>query len=80
MHNDLNLTEALPAEPTVFHSRPFRVIHGDRFAHALSEGIDGYVLNLAARIGAVDQWVDSTDVLSYPDTCRRLRGVYEAEN
>lgn len=34
-HNRLGLTPLLPEEPSPFWSRPFRVIHGERFAAAL---------------------------------------------
>lgn len=77
MQNDLNITEPLPTEPTFFHTRPFRVIHGERFAAALSSTIDGEFLTLVAKLGAIDQWVDSTDVLSYPDNYRRTLRMYE---
>lgn len=77
LHNDLELTEPLPIEPSPFWSRPFQVIHGDRFAAALSNGLDPALVALAIpRIGAIDQWTDSTNVLSYPAQARRATGMY----
>src|SRR5690606_11764447 len=35
MHNTLGLTPPLPEAVSPFHDRPFRVIHGERFAEAL---------------------------------------------
>jgi hypothetical protein len=53
-----------PVDPAVrpFHDRPFRVLGADRFVEALGGDL----------VGAIDQWVDSTDVLADP---RRSRGV-----
>ena len=71
-HNELGITE--PVDPAVreYWGRPFTVLHSERFAEAcgVRMGVDG-------PFGAVDQWVDSTDVLSYPAHFRRLRALYE---
>ncbi|MGH2551137.1 MAG: DUF4037 domain-containing protein, partial [Thermomicrobiales bacterium] len=64
-HNRLELTEPLPVETSLYHDRPFQVIHGEAFAEAIRAGItDEAVLRLPEGVGSVDQWVDSTDVLS----------------
>jgi hypothetical protein len=77
MHNALGLTEVLATEISNFHDRPFRVIHADRFAEALRGRItDAEVLRLPPGLGAVDQWVDSTDVLSDAGAYRKLVGLY----
>jgi hypothetical protein len=76
MHNELGLTERLPTEPSLFWGRPFRVIHGDRFAGALSRDLDDEMLRTAAQIGSIDTWADSTDVLSYPAMATRARAMY----
>lgn len=65
-HNALGLTEPLPAHPSMFWSRPFKVIHGERFAEALRQQIsDAEVRRIAARglIGNIDQVSDNTDVV-----------------
>lgn len=67
-HNALGLTDHV--EPTVrlFFDRPFRVLGADRFGTALWGSItDPAVLLLAPHLGSVDQFVDSTDVLSAAD-------------
>lgn len=63
-HNALALTPSLPVEASRFHERPYLVIHGDRFAAALMATIrDPDVLALPHGVGAVDQFIDSTDIL-----------------
>jgi hypothetical protein len=58
--NDIFGTAVDPA-PRRFHDRPIMVVGGARFAAALADaGPRGRPL-----VGAVDQWVDSTDVLSH---------------
>jgi hypothetical protein len=63
MFNALGLTE--PVQPTVrqFHDRPFTVLASGRF-------VDACMLATPLRdlgfVGSIDQFVDSTDVLSYP--------------
>ncbi|MGD8586240.1 MAG: DUF4037 domain-containing protein [Chloroflexota bacterium] len=79
LHNRLGLTEPLPETATSFFSRPFRVmaIHG--FSDALLAQIrDPRVRRIARRqpIGSVDQFSDSTDLLSYPEWRPRLRALY----
>ena len=65
LHNGAELTEWV--DPTVrqFHGRPFRVIRGERFAAALFETISDPWLAALPPVGAIDQFVDSTDLLSY---------------
>jgi hypothetical protein len=53
------------------------VIQADRFAEAIRAVIkDAEVLVLPPSLGGIDQFVDSTDVLSYPDQFNRLRQIY----
>ncbi|HZN13339.1 MAG TPA: DUF4037 domain-containing protein [Acidimicrobiales bacterium] len=71
-----NALDLAPApEPTVrpFFGRGFLVTMGERFADALHGSItDGDVLALPQHLGAVDQYVDSTDALSYPSVLRHI--------
>ena len=67
--NRLGVTE--PVDPHVgrFYNRPFRVLNSDRFAEAcLAET----PLRGLGFLGSIDQFVDSTDVLSYPNRVTRL--------
>jgi hypothetical protein len=80
MHNDLGITPAMPAQVSQFHDRPFRVIQGENYAQAIWETIiDQKVRALPFGLGKSDQWVDSTDILSYPKRCRRLDSLFAAE-
>jgi hypothetical protein len=71
-HNALGIT--LPVEPIVrlFHSRPFRVLGSGRFVDACLERVEDEWLRSLPLVGGIDQFVDSTDVLSSPETARRV--------
>jgi len=68
-------------EPTArpFHSRPFRVLDAGRYADACFARVRDDWLHSLPPIGAIDQFADSTDVLSYPARARRLALVYEPD-
>jgi hypothetical protein len=77
MHNDLGITEPLSTEAFRFHGRPFLIIHADRFADAIRDQIkDLRVRNLPEAVGSIDQFVDSTDVLSNTALRRRAKAIY----
>jgi hypothetical protein len=77
-HNDLGITEPLPAHVSQFHDRPFLVIHGDRFADGIRAAITSEeVRALPENVGGIDQFVDSTDVLAHPERFDLLRSVYQ---
>jgi hypothetical protein len=69
-HNRLGLTT--PLDPTVrgFHDRPFLVLNAGRFTTALLDSITDPAVRELPPVGAVDQYVDSTDVLSHADRTR----------
>jgi hypothetical protein len=74
MHNTLGITEPLTPKVSQYHNRPFLVIHADRFVDAIREAIKSEeVLALPKHLGAVDQFLDSTDALEYLD---RFKAVY----
>jgi hypothetical protein len=81
MHNRLGITEALPAVASGFFGRPFLVIHvGGGFADAIRKRItDPLVRRIAARnlIGSIDQFSDSTDIISDPQWRKTIRKLYE---
>ena len=68
--NDLGLTP--PQDPTVqyFYDRPFRVLNCGRFVEACMASTPLSRLGLR---GSIDQFVDSTDVLSSADPIERRR-------
>ncbi|HEY0698595.1 MAG TPA: DUF4037 domain-containing protein, partial [Micromonospora sp.] len=63
---------AAPVDPTVrwFHRRPFLVLDAGRFADALRAAITDPGLRGRPLVGAVDQFVDSTEVLARPERFR----------
>lgn len=77
-HNALKLTRPLPVKSSWFHNRPYLVLHAELFAGELRQAIqDERVRSLPEYVGAINQWVDSTDVLENVALCRRLRRLYE---
>lgn len=82
LHNALHVTPPV-GEVTFYHNRPFRVVNGQRIASALIAEIrDEAVRALSerTRIGAVDQWSDSTSLLARPRLRPALRGLYEIDS
>jgi hypothetical protein len=85
MHNALGITAPLDPRSGHYHGRPFKeqegrpftVIHAERFADAIRATItDDMLRDTASFIGGVDQWVDSTDLLSHPERVARLRSLF----
>jgi len=75
-HNDLGLTPSLSPTVSDFHGRPYLVLHSGRFVDTLLEAIsDEHVEALPAHLGHIDQFVDSTDVLSYPKRFSQIREI-----
>jgi hypothetical protein len=74
--NALALHESVDPTTRDYHTRPFRVLHADRFADALVATVDDPVLTALPRVGSVDQWIDSTDVLSASGRTGELRSFY----
>ncbi len=76
-HNAAGVTRPVPPEVSLFHRRPFRVIGSGRFVDACLERVqDPWLLGLPLT-GAIDQVVDSTDVLENAGVARRLASTYE---
>ncbi|MBE2999569.1 DUF4037 domain-containing protein [Nocardiopsis sp. HNM0947] len=73
-HNRLGLSAPVDASTRLFHTRPFRVLGAERLCAALRESITDPRVRALPVVGAIDQWVDSTDVLTRPD---RFRAVAE---
>ena len=77
-HNASGLTHEVEAEARPFHGRPFRVLGSGRFVDACLARVEDAFLRSLPLVGAVDQWADSTDVLSDPTVAGRARFFYEA--
>lgn len=81
-HNSLEVTAALPQRAGSFHGRPFRVMAVHGFAAALLEQIrDSDLKRIAERppIGSIDQFSDSTDLVSNTAWRPVLRQLYQGE-
>ncbi|HZX04506.1 DUF4037 domain-containing protein [Kribbella sp.] len=76
-HNALGITAELDPVPRPFFDRPAQVLDAGRFAEACHATVADPQLKRVGPIGAIDQFVDSTDVLSNPSAYRRLRGVFQ---
>ena len=78
-HNGLGLGEPLNEEATQFFGRPFRVITFNGYASQLNALIADPAVRALTRkpaIGGIDQFSDSTDLLSYPGWRPDLRRLY----
>ncbi|MHA1136145.1 MAG: DUF4037 domain-containing protein [Candidatus Thorarchaeota archaeon] len=78
LHNDLEITDSLTTEASQFFNRPFMIIRADKFAEAIHAKIeDDEVKQLPKYLGGIDQYVDSTEVLSYTEKFRRFWSMYQ---
>jgi hypothetical protein len=78
MHNELGITDPMNTKVSQFHNRPFMIIQADDFADAIHAKIeDDEVKRLPKYLGSIDQYVDSTDVLSYTEKFRRFWSMYQ---
>lgn len=77
-HNLLNITEPIETAVSLYHTRPYLVIHGDLFVEAIRRQIkDAEIKKLNPAIGSVNQLLESSDVLEDPSLGRKLRVLYE---
>jgi len=77
-HNDLGITASVPDKVSQFHDRPFMVIQGGDIAQLIWDTIeDPAVRALPFGAGKLDQIVDSTDILSYPERFWKLKELYQ---
>jgi hypothetical protein len=75
IHNQLDLTHRVDPATRPYHSRPFQVLHAERFTRALSARITDPTLRDLPAVGSVDQFMDSTDVLTRPELTRAVSDV-----
>ncbi|MFE6701740.1 DUF4037 domain-containing protein [Streptomyces sp. NPDC057718] len=68
--NRTGLTEEVDPSRRTYHSRPFQVLHAERFAQALARTVTDPDLRDLPLTGGVDQWADSTDFLGRPGAVR----------
>ncbi len=75
LHNALGLTEPLDPAVRRFHTRPFRVLDAHRFTEALVATIGDPAVRGLPPVGAIDQYVDSTDVTGHRSADLRRRWI-----
>jgi hypothetical protein len=75
-HNAVAGTAEVEPRVRGFHARPYRVLGAGRFVQACLDTVEDPWLRALPLVGSVDQFADSTDVLSAPAVAGRLRAVY----
>ena len=76
-HNALGLTRAVDPSARAFYSRPYRVLGSARFVDACIERVTDPWLRSLPLVGAIDQFADSSDVLSAPRVFDAFETVFE---
>ncbi|MGW1226299.1 DUF4037 domain-containing protein [Streptomyces sp. NPDC002530] len=61
--NATGLVDPVDPSPRPYYSRPFLVLHAERFARPLAASLTDPELRGLPLTGTVDQWADSTDLL-----------------
>jgi hypothetical protein len=74
-HNELGLTDPLNPRSRPYYDRPFQVLDAGRFASALLATVSEPDLRRRLPVGAVDQFIDSTDALGSQSVCRGAAGL-----
>jgi hypothetical protein len=77
-HNALGVTALVDEAVGLFHERPFRVLGSARFVDACLEKVVDPWLRSLPLTGAIDQFVDSTDVTSKPGSFPQVASLFEA--
>jgi hypothetical protein len=78
MHNALGITQPLETKVSPFFSRPYQVIHSEKFADGIRKAIsDPEVQKIKVSIGSIDQFIDCPDIMSEPRLYRKLQTVFE---
>ncbi|MGH3925992.1 MAG: DUF4037 domain-containing protein, partial [Pseudonocardiaceae bacterium] len=75
-HNSLGITEPVEATVRPFYTRPFHVLDAGRFCQACLSTVTDPWLRSLPLTGAIDQAVDSTDVLSNARVSKRLAAFW----
>ena len=75
-HNALEVTARVDPTVRLFYGRPFRVLKSGRFVDACLARVTDPWLKSLPLVGGIDQFADSTDVLSYTQRFAELASIY----
>lgn len=75
-HNAAGITPVLDRSTGRYHARPAQVLMAGRFAQATLARVEDPWLRSLPLIGAVDQFIDSSDLLRDPELWRRAASAY----
>ncbi|MEV0223335.1 DUF4037 domain-containing protein [Streptomyces sp. NPDC050704] len=78
LQNATGLAEQVDPTRRRYHSRPFQVLHAERFAQALARTISDPTLRALPLSGSVDQWTDNTDFLGQRRPARAVLDALDA--
>jgi hypothetical protein len=76
-HNALGVTASVDESVGLFHERPIRVLGSARFVDACLEQVSDPWLRSLPLVGAIDQFVDYTDVTSKRDVFSGTSALFE---
>jgi hypothetical protein len=81
MHNALAITEPVDVVVSSYHERPYMVINAERIVRRIIAAVtDPTLKSLDPGIGSVDQWIDSTVVLSNAHLFRRGKVMLDKDH
>ncbi|MFJ6214850.1 DUF4037 domain-containing protein [Streptomyces sp. NPDC092296] len=69
-HHRLALTDPVDPATRPYHDRPFQVLRAERFTAALTARVTNPAVRALPLTGAIDQFADSTDLLTHPTPTR----------
>ena len=76
-HNELQITRRIPEEVSNYGGRPYRVFEApDLFGDILNNFSDEEVKAIKHGLGSVNQFVESTDLLSRGPLVEMLKALY----
>jgi hypothetical protein len=78
-HNSLKITKTMKTQVSKFYDRPYLVIHGDIFAKEIMKKIRDPSIQNLPTIGSIDQLIDSSEFLEYPQLQWKLEHIYETK-
>ena len=80
LHHQLGITEPLATHVSHYYERPYLVIHGERYVDAIMAQVqDPTVKNIPNALGSINQFVDSTDVLTNPSLIKKWQALFLEE-